>query len=165
MLEERPYREAPPARTDLGQAGVTAVVGVIVLVAIAVGMSAVLLFVLQQDATDRPERTSSVAFDQDPMRHSIRVAAADPEVWNAIRYTWGAGSDPTCAIKLNGNPPATATGGAPLSGIIGDLPGQVIKANDVLTVAGPVQGTGARCELLLTHLPLNQSYGSWTFNF
>jgi len=143
---------------------VSVVIGVIMLIAITVVLAAA-VFIVVNKSHDSASRVSHLGFNQDPHNQALTVSKTDPDVWTAIRYSFAPGSDSTCAIRLNGAAPGTAAGGPPVSGIVGNAPGQLIDANDAIQVYGPSIGSGHTCTLQLTHLPINESYGAWTFTF
>jgi len=142
---------------------VSPVVGVILMVAITVVLAAV-VFVLVNNLGKGTSQKPNISYQQDTTSKNVLVVKSDTADWKDIGYSFAAGSDTTCVIKLNGAAPGSATG-TPTSGAVGPSTGQTVKANDLVTVSGPGVASGKTCILQLSYTPTNESYGSWTFNF
>ena len=147
MKANRKFREAD-------ERAVSAVIGVILMVAITVAIAATVYVYVSGMIGGTKNATPNIACTTDSTNHKITVATADNNVrWKDIVITTGTGSTWTV---YNAAGTSLATTAATLAA----LPDTTyITAGDYIVVAGT---TGTNYAITLKYTPTNALLGTWT---
>jgi len=146
-----------------GEEAVSAVIGVILMVAITVAIAATVYVYVSGMLGEGPQVTPNVQFLKDNSAKTLRVSSADPGnlKWNTFNLTWTNGTPPVTFIQIQ---PITSTIKILWKGSTsakeyftqyGDA--VVVTAGDVINITG----TGT---LSLRHTPTNTLVGTYTFS-
>ena len=127
---------------------VSAVIGVILMVAITVAIAATVYVYVSGMIGTSPETTPSMQFVKDATNKKLTVASADPGNldWNTFSITWTAGN-----LSINGGT-AIAQTSSPLT------------PSSAIVVAGDILDYDEACTVTIRHVPTNTLIGTWDFN-
>ncbi len=125
---------------------VSAVIGVILMVAITVAIAATVYVYVSGMIGDSPQTTPNLQFTRDNTRKRLTVASADPGdlSWYDFVISWNPDEDNTTSLT------GTITNG-------GRGPTEDVRAGDWIQFNETVDVT-------IRHEPTNTLIGSWTFN-
>lgn len=143
---------------------VSPVVGVILMVAITVVLAAV-VFVLVNNLGKGGENKPNIGFAQNSAARTLTITTADTADWNDIGQDLAGSMSTvtTCQVTIVGLPGASVTTEAEGEERVSTTDNTPVQANHVFSVT--LGDAGETCTLALRHIPTNQSYGTWTFNF
>jgi len=132
---------------------VSAVIGVILMVAITVAIAATVYVYVSGMIGTSPETTPSMQFVKDSTNTKLTVASADPGNlnWDDFIISWTNTTNVTVTLQPSGT--AITSGTAPTSTIV--QAGQFLD----LTISNNVDPT-----ITIRHVPTNTLIGSWEFN-
>jgi flagellin-like protein len=141
---------------EADERAVSAVIGVILMVAITVAIAATVYVYVSGMIGGTKTQTPNVACTTDSTANQITVATADANIrWSDVVITTAAGF--TWQVYHAGNAVAIANNATQLLGL---LPTQQVIAGDYILLAG---GPG-NCQTTLRYTPTNSLLGTWTVN-
>lgn len=131
---------------------VSAVIGVILMVAITVAIAATVYVYVSGMIGSSPQSAPSMQFVKDDVNDKLTVASADPGdlQWSSFNVTY---DGDYASLEINGDSFSSDTNGeVSISGLT------TVKAGDYISVE-----TGS-VNLSIRHIDTNTLIGTWTFN-
>jgi flagellin-like protein len=153
MKANRKFKEADDR-------AVSAVIGVILMVAITVAIAATVYVYVSGMIGGTKVQTPNVACTTDSTQDRITVATADANIrWNDITLTVDTGF--TWALYRAGSATALATDQTTLTGLADTVE---ISAGDYIELSANAGYEGQTCRITLKYNPTNALLGTWTVN-
>ncbi len=130
---------------------VSAVIGVILMVAITVAIAATVYVYVSGMIGDSPETTPNLQFTRDSTRRRITVASADPGNLNWENFE----------INIDGDGGVLNPGSNALNENTTTIgPDQLVKAGDTINL----NSTSGDVSISIRHISTNTLVGTWEFN-